>query len=77
MPEDSRILAVLGGGVVAVELGQFFARIGAKTTLLQRGDRLVRNYDADVSAELERAFRAEGIDVLTGTKLLKVEQRES
>ncbi len=67
-------LAVLGGGVVAVELGQFFARVGAKTTLLQRGDRLVRNYDADVSAELERAFRAEGIDVLTGTKLLKVEQ---
>jgi pyruvate/2-oxoglutarate dehydrogenase complex dihydrolipoamide dehydrogenase (E3) component len=66
-------LAVLGGGVIAVELGQFFARMGAKTTLIQRGDRLVRNYDADVGAELERAFRAEGIDVHTGTKLLKVE----
>ena len=67
-------LAVLGGGVIAVELGQFFARLGAKTTLIQRSDRLVRNYDPDVSAELERAFRAEGIDVRTGTKLLKVER---
>jgi pyruvate/2-oxoglutarate dehydrogenase complex dihydrolipoamide dehydrogenase (E3) component len=70
-------LAVLGGGVIAVELGQFFARIGVKTTLLQRGNRLVRNYDEDVSAELERAFRAEGIDVITGTKLLRVERVEA
>jgi pyruvate/2-oxoglutarate dehydrogenase complex dihydrolipoamide dehydrogenase (E3) component len=67
-------LAVLGGGVVAVELGQFFARMGAQTTLIQRSDRLVRNYDPDVSAELERAFLAEGIDVRTGTKLVKVER---
>jgi len=67
-------LAVLGGGVVAVELGQFFARMGAQTTLIQRSDRLVRNYDRDVSAELERAFLAEGIDVRTGTKLVKVER---
>jgi pyruvate/2-oxoglutarate dehydrogenase complex dihydrolipoamide dehydrogenase (E3) component len=67
-------IAVLGGGVIAVELGQFYARLGVKTTLLQRGDRLVRSYDADVSAELERAFAAEGIDVRTGTKLVKVER---
>ncbi len=67
-------IAVLGGGVVAVELGQFYARLGTKTTLLQRSGRLVRNYDEDVSAELERAFVAEGIDVHTGTKLVKVER---
>jgi pyruvate/2-oxoglutarate dehydrogenase complex dihydrolipoamide dehydrogenase (E3) component len=65
-------LAVLGGGVIAVELGQFFARVGSKTTLLQRSKRLVRNYDPDVSLELERAFKAEGIDVRTGVKLLQV-----
>jgi pyruvate/2-oxoglutarate dehydrogenase complex dihydrolipoamide dehydrogenase (E3) component len=67
-------LAVLGGGVVAVELGQFFARVGSKTTLIQRSGRIARNYDEDVSAELERAFAAEGIDVRTGTKLLRVER---
>jgi pyruvate/2-oxoglutarate dehydrogenase complex dihydrolipoamide dehydrogenase (E3) component len=65
-------LAVLGGGVIAVELGQFFARVGSKTTLLQRSSRIVRNYDPDVSVELERAFAAEGIDVVTGVKLLEV-----
>jgi pyruvate/2-oxoglutarate dehydrogenase complex dihydrolipoamide dehydrogenase (E3) component len=65
-------LAVLGGGVIAVELGQFFARVGSRTTILQRGKRLVRTYDPDVSLELERAFRAENIDVRTGVKLLNV-----
>jgi len=65
-------LAVLGGGVIAVELGQFFARVGSKTTILQRSKRLVRNYDPDVSLELERAFKAEKIDVRTGVKLLEV-----
>jgi len=67
-------IAVLGGGVVAVELGQFYARMGAKTTLLQRSGRIVRHYDEDVSRELERAFAAEGIDVRTGTKLIRVER---
>ncbi len=67
-------LAVLGGGVIAVELGQFFARVGAKTTILQRSKRIVRNYDPDTSLEIERAFKAEGIDVRTGVKLLEVKK---
>jgi len=68
-------LAVLGGGVIAVELGQFFARVGSKTTILQRSKRIVRNYDPDVSLELERAFQAEHIDVRTGVKLLEVSKK--
>jgi len=70
--EIPKRLAVLGGGVIAVELGQFFARVGSKTTILQRSKRIVRNYDPDVSLELERAFKAEKIDVRTGVKLLEV-----
>jgi pyruvate/2-oxoglutarate dehydrogenase complex dihydrolipoamide dehydrogenase (E3) component len=53
-------------------LGQFFARVGSETTLLQRSKRIVRGYDADVSRELERALKAEGVDVRTGVKLLEV-----
>jgi pyruvate/2-oxoglutarate dehydrogenase complex dihydrolipoamide dehydrogenase (E3) component len=68
-------LAVLGGGVIAVELGQFFARVGSKTTILQRSKRIVRNYDPDVSLELERAFKAEKIDIQTGVKLLEVSKK--
>jgi pyruvate/2-oxoglutarate dehydrogenase complex dihydrolipoamide dehydrogenase (E3) component len=73
--EIPKRLAVLGGGVIAVELGQFFARVGSKTTILQRSKRIVRNYDPDVSTELERAFKAEKIDVRTGVKLLEVSQK--
>jgi pyruvate/2-oxoglutarate dehydrogenase complex dihydrolipoamide dehydrogenase (E3) component len=73
--EIPKRLAVLGGGVIAVELGQFFARVGSKTTILQRSRRIVRNYDPDVSLELERAFRAESIDVRTGVKLLEVSKK--
>ena len=65
-------LAVLGGGIIAVELGQFFARVGVPTTILQRGKYLVRGYDTDVSDELRRAFKSEGINVRTGVKLLGV-----
>jgi len=72
LDEIPKRLAVLGGGVIAVELGQFFARVGAKTTILQRSKRIVRNYDPDVSLEIERAFKAEEIDVKTGVKLLEV-----
>jgi len=73
--EIPKRLAVLGGGVIAVELGQFFARVGSKTTILQRSRRIVRNYDPDVSLELERAFKAEKIDVQTGVKLLEVSKK--
>jgi pyruvate/2-oxoglutarate dehydrogenase complex dihydrolipoamide dehydrogenase (E3) component len=73
--EIPKRLAVLGGGVVAVELGQFFARVGSKTTILQRSDRLVRGYDPDVTTELQRAFAAEKIDVRTGVKILEVSQK--
>jgi dihydrolipoamide dehydrogenase len=65
-------LAVLGGGVIAVELGQFFSRVGSKTTILQRSKRIVRNYDTDVSRELERAFKAENLQVKTGVELIEV-----
>jgi pyruvate/2-oxoglutarate dehydrogenase complex dihydrolipoamide dehydrogenase (E3) component len=65
-------LAVLGGGVIAVELGQFFSRVGSKTTMLQRSDHIVRSYDPEVSAELENAFAAEKLAVRTGVKLIEV-----
>lgn len=65
-------LAVLGGGVIAVELGQFFSRIGSRTTLIQRSPRIVKGYDEDVSAELERALKNENLDVITGSTLVEV-----
>jgi pyruvate/2-oxoglutarate dehydrogenase complex dihydrolipoamide dehydrogenase (E3) component len=68
-------LAVLGGGVVAVELGQFFSQLGAQVTLLQRSPFLVKEYDEDVSATLRTALEEKGMVVRTKTKLRSVEKR--
>ena len=62
-------LLVLGGGGVAVELAQFFARFDVKVTLLQRSARLLKDLDEDAAAEIEKVFRREGIELFTGTML--------
>jgi pyruvate/2-oxoglutarate dehydrogenase complex dihydrolipoamide dehydrogenase (E3) component len=65
-------LIVLGGGAVALELGQFFARLGTKVTILQRGRTLLSEMDEDVGRALEAALIGEGIEVVTGAQLLYV-----
>ena len=62
-------LIVLGGGAVAVELAQFFARFGVTVTLLQRGEHLLREFDTDAAKEIEKVFHRDGIEVFTDTKL--------
>ncbi|MFM8469744.1 MAG: dihydrolipoyl dehydrogenase family protein [Limisphaerales bacterium] len=69
-------MIVLGGGAVAVEFAQFFARFGVTVTLLQRGEHLLRDFDADAAQVVETVFRREGIELLTGTRLLDA-RRES
>lgn len=70
-------IAVLGGGYTACELGQFLARMGAKTTILIRSGHLLTAADDDVGDALTRYFREDGIEVVTHTKLLRVETRGS
>ena len=65
-------LIVLGGGAVALELGQFFTRLGTKVTILQRGRTLLSEMDEDVGCALEAALIDEGIEVVTGVQLLHV-----
>ena len=63
-------LIVLGGGPVAVELAQFFARFRVRVTLVQRSAHVLNKLDDDATGELEKVFRREGINLCTGTKLL-------
>ena len=65
-------LIVIGGGYVALELGQAMRRFGSRVTILERGLQLARHEDPDVAAELLRIFRADGIDVLLGTQTVQV-----
>lgn len=67
-------LVVLGGGAVALEFAQFFARLGTRVTLLQRSSHILRDADPDVAKELEKALRREGLALFTGTRLLGAER---
>jgi len=63
-------LIVLGGGAVAVEFAQFFARFGVRVTQIQRSPNILHEFDSDAAAELEKVLRREGITLYTATKLL-------
>ena len=65
-------LVVLGGGAVALEFAQFFARLGTHVTVVQRGPHLLSDFDPDVADEVEKGLRREGVEVWTGTRLLEV-----
>lgn len=64
-----RSITVLGGGAVALEFAQFFARFGVKVTLIQRSPHVLHEMDADAASVIEEVFRREGVTVYTGTKL--------
>jgi len=67
-------LIVLGGGAIACEFAQFFARFGVKVTLVQRSEHILREFDTEAAVEIEKVFRREGIGVFTNTKLTKVKR---
>lgn len=61
-------LVVLGGGPIGLELGQAFARLGSRVTIVEMGERLLPREDEEVSAAIAGVLRAEGIEVLTQTR---------
>lgn len=67
-------LVVLGAGAVGVEFASVYKSFGSKVTLVELMDRLVPVEDADISRELEKAFKRRGIDVHTATKLTQLER---
>ena len=68
-------LIVLGGGAIACEFAQFFARFGVKVTLIQRSGHVLKEFDADAGVEIEKVFRREDIQVFTGTKLFDAQRK--
>jgi dihydrolipoamide dehydrogenase len=71
-----RSMLVIGGGVIAVELGQFYNRMGAEVTLVESAPHLLPREDLDVSEALEEAMQREGITVVTGAKILRAERHD-
>ena len=66
--EVPKTLGIIGAGAVGVEFGNIYARFGSKVTILEMLPRLVPVEDEEVSKELEKAFRKQGIRCETGAK---------
>lgn len=72
-PKRPESLIVLGGGYIALEAAQMFARLGSKVTILQRFKHVLSSLEQDISTSLTEYFRGEGIDVEVGVDITSVE----
>lgn len=63
---------VLGGGIVACELAQFLRRIGSRVIQIQRSPRILKEASPEAAKVVETAFRDEGIELFTDTRLEEV-----
>jgi pyruvate/2-oxoglutarate dehydrogenase complex dihydrolipoamide dehydrogenase (E3) component len=76
LQELPKSLIVLGGGYIGCELGQFFSRMGVKTTIVLRSAHLLSGEDHDIGEALTQYYLDEGIEVHTRTQITRVSKRD-
>lgn len=74
LAELPRRILIQGGGYIAVEFASIFAGLGAKVTLVYRGDNILRGFDDDVREHLREEMERRGIHVLTGTTVTAIDK---
>ncbi len=67
-------LLIVGAGAVGLEFGQVFARFGSDVTVVEAADTIAGRSDHEAAASLRSALEADGIEILTGTFVSKVER---
>ncbi len=72
LPES---LVIVGGGYIALELGQMFHRFGTRVTILERSQVILPNYEPEVSDALTFSLREEGLHLVTGAQVEHVSQK--
>jgi len=66
LPEVPKRLVVIGAGVIGLELGSVWARLGAEVTVLEYLDRVLPTMDLEISREARKVFTKQGLDIRTG-----------
>lgn len=74
--EQPKSMLVLGGGPIALELAQFYQRIGTQVHLIQRSHHVLSVGDEDMARPVEARLREEGMQVYTATQLHKFTEEE-
>jgi len=68
-PEVPERLIVVGGGVIGLELGVVWHRLGAEVVVLEYMDRILPTMDAELSRAAEKVFKKEGLTIRTGVRV--------
>jgi len=76
LKELPKRIAIAGGGYIAVEFAGIFAGLGAETTLVYRGEKLLRGFDDDLRDGLMEEYAKRGIRVLTNATFWQIERTE-
>ena len=73
LPEQPKSMIVCGSGAIGSEFAYFYNSMGTKVTMVEFMPRLVPVEDEDISKELEKQFKKQGITILTNSEVLKVD----
>ncbi len=74
IPEVPKRLIVIGGGVIGLELGSVWRRLGAAVTVVELAPTIMPGMDEDVIREADRIFRKQGLDIRVGTRVTGAER---
>ncbi|MBF0706555.1 mercury(II) reductase (plasmid) [Alkalihalobacillus hwajinpoensis] len=77
LTEVPKHLVVIGSGYIALELGQMLHDLGSEVTLMQRSDRLLKDYDPEISQAIEKSLTEKGIRLIKNVEYNKVVQNGS
>lgn len=75
IPEVPEHLVVVGGGVIGLELGSVWLRLGAKVTVLEAMPTILPGMDTEVVRQTTRILKKQGFDIRTGTKVTGAERK--
>lgn len=73
LPEQPKSIIIVGSGAIGTEFAYFYNAIGTKVTIVEFLPRIVPVEDEDVSKELEKAFKKQGINVMVNSEVTKVD----
>jgi pyruvate/2-oxoglutarate dehydrogenase complex dihydrolipoamide dehydrogenase (E3) component len=68
-------IIILGGGAIALEFAHFYNALGTKVTVLQRSPQFIKDADGDVATALIEAYRRNGVEMVSDTRLIAVERK--
>ena len=69
LPQVPKHMVVIGGGVIGLELGSVWLRLGAQVTVVEYLDQILPGMDGEVRKEAAKIFKKQGFNIRTGTKV--------